>query len=616
MRVIGVDIETYYDDKYRMGKGYLTTEEYVRDPRFEIIGVSVKLGRRRAPLWFSGTHAEILAFLDKCINWAEDAVLCHNTAFDGAIMSWILNRFPKLWIDTLSMARPRHLKTIGVALATLAKHYRLGEKGTSVLDAKGKRRADFKPQELADYGRYCCNDIELTYGLFKEFAKTTSALEMQVIDLTIRMFTEPKFRLNQGVLEQYLSEVIDEKQKLIAAVGEQSRDNFMSADSFAKLLQDEGVEPPTKWSDKQKKKVYAFAKTDKAMKELLEHESPRVQALTACRLGVKTTIEETRTASLLRIAKRGLFPIMLNYWGAGTGRFSGGGGVNPQNFRRGGKIKASLEVAAGYCVIDSDLSQIEARVLALVAGQDDLVNDFLNNVDIYCGFATDVFGRPITKADPDERFLGKTCVLGLGYYTGAAKLRETLRQGPGKDGKGGLTVSIEEAQRIVKLYRQKYSKIPQFWRACGRALDHMILGGSGYISQEFDIRYEGHKVYLPNGAVLDYPGLQQHRSEETGDLEMRYLNRNRWTKIYSGLLCENIIQALARGVICEYLVTIGAKYGVALQVHDSIVSVVPQSIEAEAKAFIENIMSIAVSWLPGLPVACEVKSGPSYGTAK
>lgn len=607
MRVIGVDFESFYDQDFSLSK--LTTEKYVRDPRFETIGVSVKTGYKKPAVWYSGPYDGILAFLDKYINWEEDAVLCHNAAFDGAILSWLFNRSPKLWIDTMSMARPKHIKTTGVSLANLATYYKLGYKGTEVVQAKGKRRKDFTPEELARYGAYCCKDIEITYGLFKEFSASTTPLEMQCIDFTIRMFTEPKFRLNGTKLEEYLAEVVDNKQKLLASVQAENRDAFMASDAFAKLLEAEGVDPPMKWSEKQKKKVYAFAKTDKGMKDLLEHESPRVQALVACRLGVKTTIEETRTARLLDISKRGLMPIMLNYWGAGTGRFSGGDKVNPQNFRRGGKIREALEATAGNCVIASDLSQIEARILALVAGQADLVQDFFDKLDVYSIFATDVFGRPITKADIAQRFLGKTCILGLGYYTGAAKLRETLRQ-------GGVVITIEEADRIVKLYRKKYNKIPQFWRACGRALDHMVIGGSGYISQEFNIRYENHKVILPNGAVLHYPGLQNHTDPDTGERGMRYLNRNRWTKIYSGLLCENIIQALARGVIVEYLVTIGNKYGVALQVHDEIVSVVCTALAIAAKDFIEKIMSVAVSWLPGLPVACEIKVGPNYGACK
>lgn len=606
MKVIGVDFETYYDQDYSLSK--LTTEAYIRDPRFQIIGVSIKAGRSKAK-WFCGTEQELLSFLDKHIDWAEDAVLCHNTAFDGAILSWVLGRSPRLWLDTMSMARPLHLKTTGVSLWALSRHYKLGEKGTAVLDAKGKRREDFTPEQLAEYGEYCCNDIELTHKLFKHLAADTPPLEVQCIDLTIRMFTEPKFRLNTAVLRSYLKEVVDNKEKLIAEANQENRDKFMSNDLFAELLIAEGVDPPTKWSEKQKKMVYAFAKTDKGMKDLLSHDNPRVQALAACRLGVKTTIEETRAQRFIDISNRGMLPVMLNYWGAGTGRFSGGDKVNLQNLKRGGTLRLALEAPVGYWVIASDLSQIEARILALVAGQHDLVQVFADKGDPYCEFSSDVHGRTITKADKDERFLGKTCILGLGYYTGPAKLRETLRQ-------GGLVISLEEAERIVKLYRKKYSSIPAFWRKCANALDHMVMGGSGYISEEFDIRYENHRVILPNGSVLHYPALEQHTNPETGETGLRYLSRGQWTKIYSGLLCENIIQALARGVIVEYLVTIGGKYGVSLQVHDEIVSVVLKSLVEEAKAFIETVMSTPVSWLPGLPVACEVKDGPNYGAAK
>lgn len=611
MRAIGLDFETFYDQDYSLSK--MTTEQYIRDPRFEIIGVSLKLALHQAAFWFTGTHAEITAFLDQHINWDEDAVLCHNSAFDGAILAWHLNRFPKFHIDTLSMARPKHLKTTGVSLAALAKHYGFGYKGHAVLDAKGKRRKDFTVQELAEYGEYCCNDIELTYKLFKQLASSTSASEMKVIDHTIRMFTEPKFVLNQQVLEAYYKEVVDNKEKLIAAANQQNRDAFMSNDMFAELLRANGVEPPTKWSAKQNKLVYAFAKTDKAMKDLLEHDDPAVQALAACRLGVKTTIEETRAQRLLDISKRGPLPIMLNYWGAGTGRFSGGDKINPQNFKRGGTLRNAIEAPAGHEVIASDLSQIEARVLALVAGQEDLVAAFAQGLDVYSIFASDVYGRTITKADKAERFLGKTCILGLGYYTGAAKLRETLRIG---NGGISVTIDIDEAKRIVKLWRKKNNKIVAFWKACGNALDHMVIGGSGYISQKFNIRYEGENVYLPNGAVLYYPQLQQCRNQETGDTEFRYLNRKQWTKIYSGLLCENIIQALARGVIVENLVEIAEQYTVFLQVHDEIVSIVPSSLTITAKQYIKDVMSKPVPWLPGLPVACEVESGPSYGAAK
>lgn len=607
MRVIGIDIETYYADDYSLSK--MTTEAYVRDPRFEIVGVSLKLNSKKPAIWFSGTHAETVAFLDKHIDWDKDAVLCHNAVFDGAILNWHLNRRPKFWLDTMSMARPLHLKTIGVSLAALSKHYKLGEKGLAVVDAKGKRRVDFTPAQLKAYGIYCCNDIDLTYVLLKILSKDTPPLELQCIDLTIRMFTEPKLVLNRTKLEEYHKSVLDNKQALLDAVEASGREAFMSNDKFAELLIAEGVDPPTKWSAKQKKTVFAFAKTDKGMKDLLEHDSLRVQALAACRLGVKTTIEETRSQRFIDICKRGKLPVLLNYWGAGTGRYSGGDKINLQNLKRGGKLREALEAPVGCRVIASDLSQIEARILALIAGQLDLVDIFANAGDPYCDFATDVYGRTITKADQSERFLGKTCILGLGYYTGAVKLRETLRQ-------GGVAISVEEAQRIVKLYRTKYSSIPAFWRKCANALDNMVIGGSGYVSDKFNIRYEGSNVILPNGAVLRYPGLSWYTDPETGERSMCYFDRNKRTKIYSGLLCENIVQALARGVIIEHIVTVGSRYNVVLQVHDEIVLVVLINEVTAAKSFVETTMSTTVSWLPGLPIACEIKDGSNYGECK
>ena len=611
MRVIGVDFESYWDQDYSLSK--MTTESYMRDRRFELIGVSVKTSLKSPAIWFSGTHEEIASFLDKHINWEEDAILCHNGYMEGPVLSWHLDRKPKLWLDTLAMARPWHLKDIGVSLASLAAHYKLGVKGHELMNTKGKRRKDFTAEEMRKFGVYCCNDIELTYKLFKVFAPQTPALEIQCIDFTIRMFTEPKFRLNNTKLKEYYKEVVDAKQQLMQAANQNNRDSFMSDEKFAELLMAEGVTPPIKWSKKQNKEVYAFAKTDKGLKELLSHENPMVQALVACRLGVKTTIEETRAQRFIDISTRGSLPIMLNYWGAGTGRFTGGDKINPQNLRRGGRLRDAMEAPVGHKVVAADLSQIEARILALIAGQLDLVELFATKGDPYCVMASDVYGRQITKADQAERFLGKTCVLGLGYYTGAAKLRETLRIG---NGGISVVVDLEEAQRIVKLYRKKNDKIVRFWRTCANALDHMVIGGSGYISEEFNIRYEGETVILPNGAQLHYPKLQVHRDEETGETEMRYLFRNQWTKIYSGLLCENIVQALARGVIVEYLVTVGERYTVSHQVHDEIILIVLSSLVKEATAFVEQTMSTPVSWLPGLPVACEVKSGSTYGEAK
>ena len=152
MDLITTDLETYYDREYSLTK--LTTEEYVRDLRFEIIGVGIKVNDQEAK-WASGTEEELRDWLQSSFDWGNAMVLCHNTMFDGAILGWRLGIKPKVWADTLCMARALHGVEVGGSLAALAQRYALGEKGREVINALGKRRADFSDVELARYGDYC-----------------------------------------------------------------------------------------------------------------------------------------------------------------------------------------------------------------------------------------------------------------------------------------------------------------------------------------------------------------------------------------------------------------------------------------------------------------------------
>ena len=84
MDLITLDFETYYDREFSLSK--LTTEAYVRDPRFEVIGVGVKVNGAETE-WASGTHEQIKEYLDS-FDWSDAMLLCHNTMFDGAILNW------------------------------------------------------------------------------------------------------------------------------------------------------------------------------------------------------------------------------------------------------------------------------------------------------------------------------------------------------------------------------------------------------------------------------------------------------------------------------------------------------------------------------------------------
>ena len=624
MRIITIDFETYYSREYSLSK--MTTESYIRDPRFEVIGVGIKVDDN-PPDWYSGDN--VGRFLNS-LDYSKDAIVAHNTVFDGAILSWIYGIKPKFWFDTLSMARPFHHSTVGGSLKALANHYNLGQKGDEVIQALGKNRKDFSPQELDRYADYCLQDVNLTYELYKKLKVRVPVSELMIIDQTIRMYTEPSIMLDRKVLEQHLHKVREDKKKLIESLAlkgvseERVKKALMSNQIFAKILETVGVEAPMKISLRTGKETYAFAKTDKEFTALLEHPNPKVQALVAARLGTKSTIEETRTENLIKVSDRGSLPILLNYYGAHTGRFSGGDKLNLQNLPRNGAIRKAITVPEGKILVACDSSQIEARMVAYIAGQDDLVQAFREGRDVYSEFATEVYGKRVTKADKIERFVGKTCILGLGYGMGHVKFRATLALG-----QGGIAVDIDEneARRIVNLYRQKNHKIVSLWHSCGHALTGMIAGSSGNICEL--LPYDKDGITLPNGLKIKYHALRNTSNgfEYIADARtFRKLAQKRiltgeqqkidWTRIYGGKVTENVVQALARIVVAEQMASIGQSYRVAFHVHDEVIITTRENDLTNARQLVEKQMSTPPSWAKDLPVACESGVGYNYGDAK
>jgi len=624
MDIVTIDFETYYDREYSLSK--MTTEAYVRDPRFEVIGVCVKVNDFPTD-WYSGDN--VGKFLNS-LDYSDKAILAHNTAFDGAILSWHYGIKPKFWFDTMSMARPLHNATVGGSLKALASYYKLGEKGDEVFNNMGRHKKDFTPEQLDRYAAYCIKDVDLTYQLFKKLKVGFPVSELMVIDQTLRMYTQPVIQLDTEVLAQHLEKVKADKRKLIEdlalkGLGEEKvKKALMSNQIFAKLLTTVGVEPPMKTSLRTGKETYAFAKTDKEFTALLDHPDPRIQNLVAARLGTKSTIEETRTENLMRVAERGALPIMLNYYGAHTGRFSGGDKLNLQNLPRNGKIRSALTAPIGEILVACDSSQIEARMVAYIAGQYDLVQAFKEGRDVYSEFASEVYGKTVTKADKIERFVGKTCILGLGYGMGHVKFRNTLALG-----QGGISVDIDEneAQRIVRLYRQKNHKIVSLWNKCGHALTTMVAGGSGNITDL--LPYDNNGIILPSGLRIKYNALRQTPDgfEYIADARTyKKLVKARvttgeeitidWTRIYGGKVTENVVQALARIVVAEQMTSIGQSYHVAFQVHDEIIISCLEEQKTHAQELVERRMSTPPSWAQDLPVACESGIGYNYGDAK
>ena len=248
-------------------------------------------------------------------------MLAQNTAFDGAIMSWHFGIKPKGWLDTMCMGRALNGVDASASLKALAERYEVGVKGDEVVAALGKRRDDFTEEELERYGSYCRNDVELTYAIFQKMMEKFPAKELKVIDVTLRMFIDPRLELDLPLLEQHIEDVINKKEKLLE-IAAANKEDLMSNDKFAELLKQLGVDPPTKISARTGKEAWAFAKTDENFKELQEHPNLKVQALVAARLGNKTTLEETRTQRFIDIAGRGRLPVPIKYYAAHTGRWA------------------------------------------------------------------------------------------------------------------------------------------------------------------------------------------------------------------------------------------------------------------------------------------------------
>jgi DNA polymerase I-like protein with 3'-5' exonuclease and polymerase domains len=601
--IITLDFETYYAQDYTLSKG--TTEEYIRSPRFEVIGVAVKVNDGPTE-WFSGTHEETRAFLSR-YDWANSFALAHNTMFDGAIMSWRFGIKPKVWLDTLCMARALHGVEVGGSLKAVAERYGVGEKGNEVVNAKNKRLADFTREELSRYASYCVNDVDLTRDVFKIMVEKFPKQELKLIDLTLRMFIDPVLDLDTGLLETHLDKIKDWKDELLDKSGT-TKEDLMSNPKFAELLKGLDVDPPMKISPTTNKPALALAKSDEGFKALMEHEDVRVQALVAARLGNKSTLEETRTQRFIDISKRGLLPVPIRYYAAHTGRWGGDDKINLQNLPSRGPnakaLKRAIIAPEGHMIVEADSAQIEARVLAWLAEQEDLVTAFANKEDVYRKMASKIYGVQEEDVTKEQRFVGKTTILGAGYGMGAPKFQLQLKS-------FGTDIELHEAQRIIKIYREANDMISKLWKDANNSIKYMYQGSVLQFGRQGVLEVVDGGVRLPSGLVMRYDDLRGEQDEK--GVEYTYKTRRGRTRIYGGKVIENVCQGIARCIIGEQMLKIAKRYRVVLTVHDSIACCVPYYEADYCKAYVEECMRWTPDWAKGLPVDCEAGIGVNYG---
>lgn len=613
MRLVTLDFETYWDKDYSLKK--LNIIEYVTDDRFKAHGVGIQIDNG-LPLYYSRSEmapALRTVFSEPCI------LVCQNTKFDAFILSVHYNIHPTRYTDTRSMAKAMFpfasasLKDLCIRLFPDDTTMR---KGDELADSKGI--LDFDDELAESIKGYCMQDVHLTYHCYKKMIGEFPESEQDLIHLTTKMFCEPAIVLDQDRVAVHLAHSAEQRTELIeqglAFASEQleciyeDQKLFSSNKQFAELIALLNMAVPSKVSPTTGKPTHALGKTDLGFQALIR-DNPRFDDLWAARKAIKSTGEVTRSERLLLTAKRcnGLIPAPLNYYGAHTGRFSGGEKLNLQNLKRGSELRKSLCAPEGQYVFVADSSNIEARMLSWLADQRSMLDVFYAKGDVYCDFASKIYGRPIyKKEDPAERFLGKCAVLGLGYQMGAKRFSITLEQGA-----LGPPVFMElyEVQAIVDLYRNANSMIVKYWARCENAIAAMLNKRANFAFGPLVIQYQ--KIRLPNGMYLRYPDLRYE------DREIVYGKGRHKTNLYGGKLCENITQALARIVVTDqmliadqYLATIGGR--IVLQVHDELVGLAPKVNPTQTIKQMYNIMRTPPGWALNLPLDADGGYADNY----
>jgi DNA polymerase len=693
----------------------MTTEEYVRHPLFKVHGLGVKIDQDAA--FYLYKRDDLVHFL-KTHPWSKTFAIAHHAHFDGAIMTWRCGIRPALWGCTLSMARALFPHESS-SLANISRLLGTGEKGHELVTVKDKWELTEEEQRVI--GGYCAtnrdSDINLTARAFDAMKRHFPVSEMRLIDLTVRLFTEPVLQVERGVL---VEEYKRERRSKRALLKECATDKAVlaSGDQFAALLLSLGVDPPKKLSPSKVKDgrvdpalagdpplgllpsfkargtveervllkaekdtypwSYAFGKSDEVFKLLQDHPDLHIQALVEARLGIKSTLKETRSKRFFKIGTRGAFPVYHNYYGARTGRDSGGDRQNTTNLNRvdpkdptSGALRKSLLAPEGHVLVVRDLGQIEARVLAYAAGQEDLLDLFRAGGDPYNRQASLIFGYEVDRKKDQfwlEGLAGKASTLGNGYGMGWSKFQESLRVGfmgmppvlfdqaaavklgadidafgfarSYKKGCANLRdeamsmkpLNVEESAHlwhcaavkvIVDKYRESNAAIVAFWREAGQALRIIEQGEEVVIGRRNLVSTCAEGFLLPNGMKIRYNKL---KGNENG--EYRYLSNARkkeWSYIYGGKCVENVIQALARIVLTDQMLAIhrwlaarkkadpSRFYQVVTSTYDEVVCCVPEELAETCLSMMKTEMATAPPWCADLPLKSSGGYAKNYG---
>jgi DNA polymerase I-like protein with 3'-5' exonuclease and polymerase domains len=522
----------------------------------------------------------------------DETWIMHNAAFDLTLLDALMEKAivpfsqPQRVFDTADMTAflgfPRSLKE--------ASHFLLGtEVSKDVRDKmKGKRWETMDVDFRAEVEKYALGDAENTLNLWLKHGDKWPEHERNVSRMT-RDMTMRGVPVNKAKLEaaaETLEKTSNETRDLLPwhparpalslhAVRDQcAAEGIWAPDSFA-----EKEDQAQKWEEE-------FADKFPWVSAIREHRKANKHLKT-----IQTMISRTRPD--------GRMGYDLKYFGATTGRDSGSGGWNAQNLPRdivsGVDIRSMIEAPEGKMLVVCDLAQIEARCILYLAKDQATLDLLRTGVDVYEAHARATMGyadlRPLKEVDKSMRQLAKARVLGLGFGCGAKKFQVVAKM------MAGLEIEPAEAERIVADYRASNPKIVTLWRKLQAALERSAGAALN--------------VRLPRGRELVYREIKASQGEFSGLVPRN--GKMMRSKLYGGLLAENLTQAFARDIFMDRVGELTSKgYEVIMRIHDEVVCLVDEDKADDALKDIEETMATAPAWCADLPVGAEANLTKSY----
>jgi len=454
--------------------------------------------------------------------------------------------------------------------------------------------------EMAALAEYCLADVNATQALYNRLIEGYPESELELINLVIEMGVRAKLELNKTMLELAMEEAKTERAEHIKAAGINEK-ILASNQQFAKHLVAIGATPPTKISITTGRETTAFSKADVEYVRF-QDTHPELRTLFKAREAVKSTLPITRTQAFINIANSGNLVVPLNYGSTITGRLSGGSGINLQNMPRGSALRKSITAPDGWVLVVGDLGQIEARVMAVLAGETSMIEVFDAGLDLYTEYAKVLYETD--TVEKNMRKISKLCSLALQYQMGYSKFRANLEKG--FLGAEPLVLSEEEASHLVEVYRTSHPAIVDYWRQCQSKISLMTQLGPGDEEVWYPFRVRFQEIVLPNELSLNYDGLH------VGEDGATYVNGDDVDYLYGGKLTNNLVQATSRIVMTDAWRLIAKKYDVVMSVHDELVILAREEEAETAMKDLEAALTKQPSFLPPIKLTADCGYAKNY----